>query len=320
MRRVEPSNDPRMQSQIIAPPSSIILWKGLTLVELLVVIGVIAVLLAILIPVMSVAKEQAQRAICLSNLRQLTTAWTAYADDHDGRLVYGVAGSKNLALLGSHVVAPKRLEGWLGGAFMYPENRSALFENTDKGPLWPYLRDIDIYRCPRGWKDHYATYTTVAAANGVYVEGTYQGETKTSSEMLGFGARIAGTVLRLTRLTDISRPADRAVFLDQGVTPGSNDFYVHYLVPQWYGGNPPPIHHADGTTLSMADGHAEYWKWKAEETAADLPRKLVTVHSALREMLDGGSYEPKTEDGLWDLQRLQRTTWGRLRYTVEESP
>jgi hypothetical protein len=36
-------------------------------------------------------------------------------------------------------------------------------------------------------------------------------------------------------------------------------------------------------------------------------------------MLDGGDYEPKTEDGLYDLQRLQRTTWGRLGYPAEEN-
>ncbi len=44
------------------------------------------------------------------------------------------------------------------------------------------------------------------------------------------------------------------------------------------------------------------------------------------EMLEGPSvlgwkgYEPKTEDGLYDLQRLQRATWGRLGYSVESGP
>ena len=63
-----------------------------TLIELLVVIAVIALLMAILIPVMSAAREGAQRAVCLSNLRQLTLAWIAYADEHDGKLVCGSAG------------------------------------------------------------------------------------------------------------------------------------------------------------------------------------------------------------------------------------
>ena len=73
-------------------------------------------------------------------------------------------------------------------------------------------------------------------------------------------------------------------------------------------------------TLSMADGHAEYWKWKSHETL-NLPRIQVPWDGLLGEMLEGPSvpgwmgYEPKTEDGLYDLQRLQRATWGRLGYS-----
>jgi len=315
------SNDPRMQSQIIHPPLSIINSRAFTLIELLVVIAVIAVLLAILVPVMRAAREHAQRAVCLSNLRQLTTAWIAYADDHDGKLVYGSFGSSTRSIRGNRETI-KTLNGWLSAAFRYPESRSALIENPDKGPLWAYLRDIDLYRCPRGRAGHYVTYTTVAAANGVHVEGTYKTETQNSSELVCFGTRVGNTILRLTRLTDISSPgpASRAVFLDQGVTPLGDDFYVYYLSPLWYAGSPPPLCHAEGTTLSMADGHAEYWKWKGHETIVDLPRKLIPVHDDVyREILAGGSYKPQTEDGLFDLRRLQRVTWGRLGYLIEDT-
>src|SRR5690242_11573182 len=60
---------------------------GFTLVELLVVVGIIAVLVAILLPSASKAREMAKRTTCLSNLRQLGTAWVAFAADHDGQLV-----------------------------------------------------------------------------------------------------------------------------------------------------------------------------------------------------------------------------------------
>ena len=57
--------------------------KGFTLIELLVVIAIIAIMAAILFPVFTRAKMQAQRSACLSNLRQLGTACHLYADKWD---------------------------------------------------------------------------------------------------------------------------------------------------------------------------------------------------------------------------------------------
>ena len=59
---------------------------GFTLIELLVVIAIIALLLAIIIPALNIAKQQAGAAVCLSNQRQIMTAWVMYAGDNDSRL------------------------------------------------------------------------------------------------------------------------------------------------------------------------------------------------------------------------------------------
>ncbi len=308
-----------LHTEIIGHQSSFINRNGFTLIELLVVIAVIALLLAIFIPVTRAARERAQRAVCLSNLRQLALAWVAYADEHDGKLVNGSAFEE-------HGVNERKLDGWMGMAFCFPESRSALIEDPDKGPLWPYLADIDIYRCPAGRRGHAATYTTVVAANnhGVNVEGTFLPGRSAweNTELTKFGRRVGDTALLLTRLTDILSPgaAQRAVFVDKGFTPAGNEFYVHYLRPLWKWFSPPSVHHADGMTLSMADGHAEYWKWRGRETVTGLPRKLMSVRGVSMEILDGGDYQPQTEDGLYDLQRLQRATWGRLGYPYEETP
>jgi len=73
--------------------------KGFTLVELLVVIGIIAILLAILMPSMNKAREAAKRTACTSNLHQIHLGIQMYAHDNKGALVpkYDVASKVRTA-------------------------------------------------------------------------------------------------------------------------------------------------------------------------------------------------------------------------------
>lgn len=58
--------------------------RGFTLIELLVVIAIISILAAILFPVFARARENARKASCASNLKQLGLGWQMYAQDYDG--------------------------------------------------------------------------------------------------------------------------------------------------------------------------------------------------------------------------------------------
>ncbi|HPT99040.1 MAG TPA: prepilin-type N-terminal cleavage/methylation domain-containing protein, partial [Armatimonadota bacterium] len=59
--------------------------RGFTLIELLVVIAIIAILAAILFPVFARARENARKASCQSNLKQIATAASMYIQDWDER-------------------------------------------------------------------------------------------------------------------------------------------------------------------------------------------------------------------------------------------
>jgi len=57
--------------------------KGFTLVELLVAIAILGMLAALFVPALGSAREQARRAQCANNLRQIGMAWSLYLDDHN---------------------------------------------------------------------------------------------------------------------------------------------------------------------------------------------------------------------------------------------
>lgn len=67
--------------------------SAFTLIELLVVVAIIALLIAILLPSLARAREMSKGVACLSNLRQLSTGWHLYADDHKDMSVPGRFGA-----------------------------------------------------------------------------------------------------------------------------------------------------------------------------------------------------------------------------------
>ncbi len=116
--------------------------RAFTLVELLVVIGIIALLIAILMPALSRAREQALRTKCMANHRQLITAFIMYASEN--RMCTPFMNSNTIESGGTY-----KGPGWL---YLYNASAPGLGHSQESdleaGTFWPYLKTPQVYRCP----------------------------------------------------------------------------------------------------------------------------------------------------------------------------
>ena len=119
-----------------------LLLRAFTLIELLVVIGIIAVLAAILLPVISKAKEQGRSTGCLSNLRQLGIVLQLYVQDHENKLpsMYDALLSTNAPATNLATVDIV-LTNYLGSPRILrcPSDDKQLFQKTASSYAWNSL-------------------------------------------------------------------------------------------------------------------------------------------------------------------------------------
>ncbi|MGE5609885.1 MAG: type II secretion system protein [Bacillota bacterium] len=127
--------------------------RAFTLVELLVVIGIIAILVGVLLPALRRAKEAGNRTVCMNNHRTIMQALQLYAGDNKQGLPF--CSWLNLMNVPSWVVDTSK-----GTNFAIDE---APGKNTPRtGTLWKYLRSTKVYHCPFDPEDNWRQ------ANGPY--------------------------------------------------------------------------------------------------------------------------------------------------------
>lgn len=215
--------------------------RAFTLIELLVVIAIIAVLMAILMPSLRIAREQARSINCRSNVRTLTLAWLMYKDDNDAKLVNAVTPQYN---------AQSANPGWVT---MPPTPGSSSVEEKKayikKGALWPYVMKVECYRCPSDRRQNspfhayaYRTYSIVGGLNG--------------------GG--AGTTPCL-KYTEIKQPSEKWVFLAECDKRGynMNSWLINPNDREWV--DPFGIWHRSNTsTVGYADGRVGMQQWRSQ--------------------------------------------------------
>jgi prepilin-type N-terminal cleavage/methylation domain-containing protein/prepilin-type processing-associated H-X9-DG protein len=258
--------------------------NGFTLIELLVVIAIIALLMAVLMPALSRAREQGKRAVCLNNVKQLAFAWIMYADENDDRIVNGATGfSFTTTAWGDH----GKERSWIDG--YNPNDEELARQDIRNGALWPYVKSEKVYRCPTGKRGEALTYSIMFSMNAVnhpWVQGV----------------RGAHVKKRIEILPNVTK---RVVFIDEGRMT-SDAYAVYYDREVWF--DSPPVRHGAGTTVSFADGHAEHWKWKGIDTIK---------HAGDDDFSNGPQVgkQPVSDSGFEDLHRVQKGCWGKLGYT-----
>lgn len=240
------------------------------MIELLVVIAIIAILAALLLPVLGVAKARARTIDCVDHLRQLQYCWHMYIHDNDGNLpannfVYDVSmGTTNPPVLGDNSIS------WCHSLAPFDPNPIS----DTNSLLFYYNQNPAIYHCP-------ADTSTVQGSPDLLRNRSFNMSNSIDCTNDNHFVKELEIPIPTKLFVFIDTDADEILDSTFGVIPIGDRFQ------DWWLDIPASRHNSTSCNLTFADGHVETWKWKAPKGG----------HSA--------GTPAVSDDDLDDLRRLQ---------------
>ena len=280
-----------MLTKVLLSPKPYGARGGFTLLEALIVAGIIALLASLILPVLSNAKGRGYSVVCLNNQRQLALAWNLYAEDREGYLPYNYGTNETYS-----TVASGQFLNWANNVMTwYLDQDNTNTAQLARGGLGPYLgRVVSPFRCPgdralsedqrsAGWRERTRSYSMNAMVGHA---GTY----------IKYGKNVNNPKFKqFVRLGDIPNPAGIFVFIDEHPDSINDGYFLNKPAsepPFWY--DLPGSYHNRGANLAFADLHIEYRKWVSEGTVYPPEKDAVKLPA---EVLDD------TRDYDWLMQR-----------------
>ena len=200
--------------------------RGFTLIELLVVIAIIAILAAILFPVFARARENARRASCQSNLKQIGLGILQYTQDYDEKYPMAYYTGRDVE---TNASMP-------GAKFYINDGTTAGHWISWMDITFPYIKSVQIFVCPS------ATLSPDSIPSYGY--------------NAGIGQKDVGGI----SLASVQRPAECVMSLDYNISysVNANPYDGGLWAPANDGNQQIVAPHLEGTNVAYADGHVKW--------------------------------------------------------------